>query len=120
MTGQRTRSLQCVVLVVLLLGRTSALVIPGLEMDCYIQAGDLNIAYMKEIHSMSIESLCGQDLESEYEMQYVEAFRWAVDQVNLRTDLLRNISLGFAVLDDCGRDLTALAKSMYIIPNNDR
>ncbi len=96
----------------------TAIVIPDLEMDCYIEEGDLNIAFIKQIHTMDIDSFCGEDLESEYELQYVEAFRWAVHQVNARTDLLPNLTLGFAVLDDCGRDLTALAKTLYLIPDD--
>ena len=89
-------------------------------MDCYIQEGNLNIGFMKQIHRMETDTFCGEDLESEYEMQYVEAFIWAIDQVNARPDLLPNITLGFAVLDDCGRDLTALAKSFYLLPSNDQ
>ena len=65
---------------------------------------------------MDTDSFCGQDLESSLELQFVEAFRWAIDQVNAKTDLLSNITLGFAVLDDCGRDLTALAKALYLVP----
>ena len=97
----------------------NAISIPNLSMDCYIQKGDLNIGYIKQIHKMNTDNFCGEELESSLELQFVEAFRWAIDQVNSRPDLLPNITLGFAILDDCGRDLTALAKSLYLIPSND-
>ena len=68
---------------------------------------------------METEKYCGTELESDLELQFVEAFRWAVDRVNSRHDLLPNITIGFSILDDCGRDLTALAKSLYLIPPDD-
>ena len=108
------------VIVVTKIGIVNGVTIPNMNMDCYIQEGHLNIGFMKQIHKMETDTFCGDNLESEYELQYVEAFRWAIDQVNARTDLLPNITLGFAVLDDCGRDLTALAKSLYLIPSSDQ
>ena len=108
------------VIVVIKIGTVNGVTIPNMNMDCYIQEGNLNIGFMKQIHKMETDTFCGDNLESEYELQYVEAFRWAIDQVNARTDLLPNITLGFAVLDDCGRDLTALAKSLYLIPSSDQ
>ena len=108
------------VIVVIKIGIVNGATIPNMNMDCYIQEGNLNIGFMKQIHKMETDTFCGDNLESEYELQYVEAFRWAIDQVNARTDLLPNITLGFAVLDDCGRDLTALAKSLYLIPSGDQ
>lgn len=96
----------------------NAISIPNLSMDCYIQEGDLNIGYIKQIHKMNTDNFCGEELESSLELQFVEAFRWAIDQVNAKADLLPNMTLGFVILDDCGRDLTALAKSLYLIPSN--
>ena len=39
-----------------------------------------------------------------------------IADVNSRTDILPNITLGLVILDDCGSELAALAQSLRFLP----
>ena len=42
--------------------------------------------------------------------------RYVIADVNSRVDILPNITLGLVILDDCGRDLAALAQTLRFLP----
>ncbi len=49
-------------------------------------------------------------------MQYVEAVKYAVDQVNKNQELLPDHELGFAILNDCGGNGAAITKTLQLLP----
>ena len=46
--------------------------------------------------------------------------RYVIADVNSRMDILPNITLGLVILDDCRRDLGALAQTLRFLPIADR
>lgn len=48
-------------------------------------------------------------------MQRMEAMLYAIDEINNRTDLLPNITLGATVIDSCSSDTYALEQSMEFV-----
>ena len=93
-------------------------VVPRLEAGCYSQEGDLYLASMIRVTAKGTTGgpMCSQKLHSLYRLQYVEAFVYAVEEVNKRQDILPNITLGFVVVDTCGLDLAALAQATHFLP----
>ena len=49
-------------------------------------------------------------------LQYYEAFRSTLEEVNSRSDLLPNVTLGYVIHDTCWSDLAALAKAQLLVP----
>ena len=89
--------------------------VPGLELDAYIEVGDINIGVLMPIGTMSPKRLCRTKWLSPERFQLIEATPYVVKQTNRRTDLLPNITLGFVVMDNCHRDITSLGKSMAFL-----
>ena len=61
------------------------------------------------------DKLCADDMKSEYKPQYVESFKYALDEINGDDKILPNVTLGYVVMDVCGRDLVALSRSLAFI-----
>ena len=57
------------------------------------------------------------DLCAKIQTLKFQVFRYAINEINQKEDLLPNITLGFIIMDDCFRDLTALARSLTFIPD---
>ena len=93
--------------------------VPGLPMDCFADERDINLAYMVKVSSKGESDLCTGQLYSAARVKYVEALVYSIRQINARNDLLPNISLGFVIMDTCGRDLACLARATYLIPDPD-
>ncbi len=94
--------------------------VPGLDKhECYLKPGDINIGIFYYIHKHgSTEDLCSDDyyLYPEKRMKDLELYGFAVEQLNKRTDILPNITVGFVALDDCAWDIGALSKAVYFAP----
>ena len=96
------------------LGRIS---VPRLDGQCHLRRGDLNIGLLFSARGEGTEMLCSDGLFVPVALQLVESFKFAVEEINARQDVLPNITLGYAILDVCMDDLTALARSLYFMPN---
>ena len=92
--------------------------VPKLSGECYAKEGDLNIGFFHPIRGVGDDFLCSDRLFSASRVIHVESFVYAINVINSRRDLLPNITLGFVIVDSCKRDLTALARSLYLIPDN--
>ena len=92
-------------------------VVPGLPMDCYAEDKDINLAFMVKVTSKGSDVLCTGKLYSADRVKYVEAFIYSIRKINERNDLLPNVTLGFVIMDTCGRDLACLARATYLIPD---
>ncbi len=85
--------------------------------QCYSRAGDINIGYLTTIRAFGESyDTCSEELGNVDRLQYVEAFRYTVEEVNNNPDILPNVTLGFVIMDACERDLTALTQSMRFLP----
>jgi len=95
-----------------------ALVVPGLlqrQNFLYKRDGDINIGYLVSIHEMSNEASVGKcDVLRKTEIIIAEAFFFAIDHINSRSDILPNISLGFVALDNCLSETKALEAAIYM------
>ncbi len=100
--------------------------IPNLNGHCYLRPQDINIGLIIPITGGGYyiddtkgSEACDIENVSPWRVQYVEAFKFALDEVNNSTTILPNISLGYIIMDTCYRDLTALSRSLYFIPDKD-
>jgi hypothetical protein len=98
----------------------AALHVPGLleRSHAYsrVREGDINIGMLISVHD-SANGQCTDLLSFGVIGSYVMEF--AIDEVNARSDLLPNITLGFVQLDDCWNDLKALEVSISLVKNYD-
>ena len=97
----------------------SSLHIPDLPNEAYCQMGDINLALLTTINNARNGTLCAQDFSEAPRIDGSEAFRYAIDHVNSMTTLLPNVTLGFVILDTCGRDIVAFGRSLYLIQNDE-
>ena len=100
-------------------GSYGNLVVPGLDREAYIEEGDINIGLLRYIHRYS-DGFCSDSYRTSG-AQNSEVGKFMTDRINKDDELLPNITLGFVVLDDCQKDLTALARSVYFVsPDNEQ
>ncbi|KAH3772752.1 metabotropic glutamate receptor 2-like [Dreissena polymorpha] len=106
-----------------LLVYTSAL---GLPEDVYMakyrwaEEGDINIGAILSIHSSNSLFNCTDTIQDIRKVQNVEALSFAVQDINARSDLLPNLTLGFHILDDCLSPSIALARAIQFMPRKIR
>lgn len=81
-----------------------------------VREGDVNIGMLISVHD-SANGQCTDLLSFGVAGAWVMEF--AIDEVNARSDLLPNITLGFVQMDDCWNDLKALEVSMCLVGNGD-
>lgn len=96
--------------------------VKGWNTTCFAYQRDLNILYLRSVSgTKSGNSVIKCDPENklygEYPVLVIEAFRYEIEKINARTDLLPNVSLGFVVEDICGQDLASMAAMLYAMPN---
>nr|KAG5710178.1 hypothetical protein BaRGS_006697 [Batillaria attramentaria] len=72
--------------------------VEGLPMTFYAQDGDVVIE-LRELTSL----------------QKTQAFVFAVEQINKNPAILPNLTLGFAIADDCSKDTTAMARALHFV-----
>lgn len=94
---------------------------PDMPSRCLMVPGDLNlgllIGYLYNSHHPET-GICEDKLEhfTSYSILYYEAFIYAINQINSRSDILPNITLGYAIHDTCWSELGALAKAQLFVP----
>ena len=78
---------------------------------------NLDLGFFSDVHYATItnQSPCDQLNPGEWCSVYY-AFTSALNDINSRTDLLPNITIGFVAVDDCWEVLTTLAASTYFVP----
>ena len=94
--------------------------IPNLNGKCYINLQDINLGFIVGPSERGVEEHCSERLITPLWVEIIEAMRYAVMEINNSTELLPNITLGYVFLDTCSRDIVALARAFYFIPDKDR
>ncbi|KAK7502054.1 hypothetical protein BaRGS_00006806 [Batillaria attramentaria] len=89
--------------------------VEGLPMTFYAQDGDVVIGATFPIHQYSEHSPCGTELRELTSLQKTQAFVFAVEQINKNPAILPNLTLGFAIADDCSKDTTAMARALHFV-----
>ncbi len=88
-----------------------------LEWEVYSRTGDLIIGGVFPVHRPhNGGNFCNDTLLDTGQMQFVEAVVFGIEEINRRNEILPNISLGFAILDDCRSDSVALARALAFLP----
>ncbi len=98
---------------------SGSIYVHDLSEQAYKKLGQLNLGIIVPVHYYSIKGFCGEHVRDLGVLQRVEALAYAVDEINNRSDILPNHTLGFVLFDDCYKDVTALAQSLHFIEKND-
>ncbi len=93
-------------------------VIKNLNGHCYIHPGDINIGLLVPISLTGSEETC-QEAIVPWRLQYAEAFKFALKEINEDENILPNITLGFVIMDTCHKNLIPLARSLYFMPDKE-
>lgn len=88
---------------------------PSLPEEDLYQPGDINLGALVRLYYPSPEGHCGGEL-AHVGVQVAQAIRWSVSKINNDSKILPNISIGFILLNDCGREGVALARAMKFLP----
>jgi hypothetical protein len=80
--------------------------------------GDINFGYMTSVHLSSDNKRSCDILRGTACTECLESLKFALRDLNRRTDLLPNITVGFVAVDDCGTPVRGLEVSMYFIKPN--
>ncbi|XP_055867740.1 metabotropic glutamate receptor 4-like [Biomphalaria glabrata] len=90
--------------------------VPGLSGRAYKDLGDVNLGVFFAITKYDPQHLCGDELRFPLLQQYIEAIVYAVDEINRSPALLPNITLGYAIVDDCVKESAAVAQALRFLP----
>ena len=88
---------------------------PGLPNEDLYNPGDVTFGALVRLYYPSPDGKCSKSL-ARVGVQVAQAMLWATKKVNQDTSLLPNISLGYAILNDCGREGVALARATKFLP----
>ena len=90
---------------------------PNYNFDDYYQDGDLLLGALLPL-TLPTKSACdGPMILPAVQMFHV--IRYIINKTNADPDILPNVTVGIAALNDCYRSNTALVKAMQFIPHND-
>ncbi|XP_067668120.1 metabotropic glutamate receptor 4-like [Haliotis asinina] len=90
--------------------------IPDLPAKRYVKPGDLNIGAIFPIYNYDKVKPCGNQLRSTVILQFIEAFVFAIEQINDDNAILPQATLGFVIVDDCLKETTTIAQSLSFLP----
>ena len=102
------------------------LLVPGLYPSRYEVRGDINLGVFVQVSTQMKspdQPHCSQLTPGRSSMwmmhiHFCEVVNFAMKQINQRTDLLPNVSLGMVCMDTCDDPLTALARSVYLLKDH--
>ncbi|ELU18160.1 hypothetical protein CAPTEDRAFT_147683 [Capitella teleta] len=96
------------------------LIVPELTPSRYVIPGDLNLGVLHRILIRNNTVYCSTSDGTVHPilLQMCEAAIFAADQINSRTDLLPNITLGLTCVDSCGNSKASLARSLYLMEDH--
>ena len=87
-----------------------------LDWSTYSEPGDLSIGGVFPIHRYDKKGkLCSETLLGTLQTQFVQAMVFGIQEINKRSDILPNITLGYVIMDDCTSENVALARAMSFI-----
>ena len=92
------------------------IIVPDLPPKQYVTEGDLKLGGIFPISGYSGSGPCGPEIRNTGILQYIEAMVFAVKEINNRSDILPNVTLGFAILDSCLKPTTALVQALHFVP----
>ena len=81
--------------------------------------GDINIGHLTDITTYSDATKTCGPTRGKRGCEAVEMAIYVVDEINRRSDLLPNITLGFVIADGCSLDRKGLEVVSYFVKDND-
>ena len=109
-----------VVFLILFIPRGTVGIFPSedLTTDDLHKQGDLNIGALFSLYKTEPGKLCGSQ-PWDTSIRAAQAMVFMIDVINQDPALLDNLTLGYAILNDCNRQNVALAKVTKFIPLDD-
>ena len=83
--------------------------------EVMVQLADLNLAGFFPIGTYSTVHKCGNEINLNF-LVSAEAMVYAINDINKRTDLLPNITLGYVIMNDCKKESTAIGHALHLNP----
>ena len=94
--------------------------IPNLNGKCYVNLQDINLGFIVGPSTRGVDKHCSEALITPLWVEIIEAMKYAIIEINNNTELLPNVTIGYVFLDTCSRDIVALARALYFIPDTER
>ena len=87
----------------------------NLPSDDLFRLGDVLLGGLVRLYYPDDYPICGQRV-ARVGVQVASATIWTIEQLNLDNTILPNITLGYAILNDCGRESVALGRATKFLP----
>ena len=78
--------------------------------------GDLNLGGFTYVQGYSLETPCSDQIGVLQTHQIGHQIAFVIEQYNKRQDILPNVTLGYAILDECFRDIPAIPRFLQLLP----
>ena len=82
----------------------------------FYREGDLNIGGFAYVQGYALDTLCSDSVMFLPTHQIGHKVAFILEQYNKRDDILPNVTLGFAILDECFRDIPAMPRFLQLLP----
>ncbi|XP_064649788.1 metabotropic glutamate receptor 3-like [Lineus longissimus] len=89
---------------------------PDISGGVEFEEGDVIISGLFDLHRYDERNACGSQVDISGTYRAL-AFKYAVDEINKRHDILPREKLGYVFLDCCKKGTTSLARSLYTVPD---
>ena len=84
----------------------------------YYHLEDINIGVILPVHTHTNDIWCRGDIRGLVTLQRIEAFRFVIDEINRKHDLLPGLRIGYTIMDDCYSPATALTQVLKMLPRH--
>ena len=74
----------------------------GVPEDDLVQEGDLVLGFLFPLSTAEVGRTCGSRVRG-FAVQGAQSALYLIDKINKDPDILPNVTLGYAILNDCGR-----------------
>ncbi len=74
----------------------------GLPEDDLVQEGDLMLGFLFPLSTAEVGRTCGSRVRG-FAVQGAQSALYLIDKINKDPNILPNLTLGYAILNDCGR-----------------
>lgn len=81
-----------------------------------LKEGDLNLGAITNYLAFSVDPICANYTPHAVLHQVIYAFLYGIEKINNDSQILPNVSLGYVILDDCGRVIPTIPRILQLLP----